>query len=163
MDTGNATRVAIILLFAIAFTMVGSFAPVMYAAYLPQDQIIEKHSFVATDTTTSAGEHHACFDRTVHRPASGETIVELYILSESGDRVEVDSRSSDNYYHPGRDSVLLTMALPEDLRAGTYRYVLVAEMKLANGQVTRSFAFESTTFNVSRGAGVSSESPLADC
>lgn len=144
----NRERIVVILLFAIAFTMMGWLAPVLYATNIPQEQVIEVHDFTAQDTTTDSTEHYVCFDRTAHHAASATTFTELYMLTEDGQRVEIQSSSTDRYFQQGRDQVLTSLDLPDELAEGEYRYVLVAQVDMADGRVERTFAFKSEPFVV---------------
>jgi len=144
----NRYRIVVILLFAITFTLVGTLAPVVYATYVPQDGVIEVNEFTAQDTTTDADAHYVCFDRTVERGTSAEVFTELYMLSEDGQRVEIESRTRDRYFQEGQEEVVTRLELPDNLAEGEYRYVLVAKFDMANGRVTRTFAFRSEPFMI---------------
>jgi hypothetical protein len=138
----------VILLFAITFTLVGTFAPVVYASNVPQEQVIQVNEFTAQDTTTTADQHYVCFDRTVQKEASSEIFTELYLLTDDGQRIEYESPSSSNYFYDGRREVVTPLRLPNDLVEGTYRYVLIAEFELADGRVERTLTFESEPFQI---------------
>jgi len=144
----NRYRIAVILLFTITFTLVGTFAPVVYSSHVPQGQVIQVHEFTAQDTTTTADQHYICFDRTVHEASLAETFTELYLLTDDGQRVEIESRSNDRYFQSGQTQVVTPLDLPDDLAEGEYRYVIVAKFEMANGRVTRTFAFESQPFQI---------------
>jgi hypothetical protein len=144
-------RVAVILLFAISFTVIGWIAPVLYATYMPSDMVIEEHSFSAQDVQPDAEQHYICFDRTVNRPASGQVFTELYLVSD-GDpdsRTEIESRSMERFFQQGRTQVVTPLDLPGDLQEGKYRYLLVVKLDLADGRVERAFTFESQPFIIS--------------
>lgn len=141
-------RIAVILLFTITFTLVGTFAPVVYASHVPQSQVIEVHEFTAQDTTTTADQHYVCFDRTIKEEKSSEIFTELYLLTDDGQRIEYESPSSSNYFYEGRRNVVTPRSLPDGLVEGTYRYVLIAEFELAEGRVERTFTFESEPFQI---------------
>lgn len=148
MTNTNFHRVAIILAFAIAFTLFGTFAPVIYASYAPQDNFMVVHGFEAEDASVDGGQHYVCFDRTVYQPNSGQAFTELYLVSNNNHRVEVDSGTMDRYFQKGRAEVISRFNLPSDLQKGEYRYLLVIEMQLADGRVTRTFTYDSETFNI---------------
>lgn len=154
-------RVVIILLFALTFTMIGWAAPVVYASYTPADQVIEKHSFEAQDTTTQSDKHYVCFDRTVHKQSSGTAFTELYIVGEGNKRVEVESSSMQRFFQEGRTQVITPFTLPDNLREGTYRYLLVIRIELADGRVTRDFAFKSDPFQIEEGPATNTERPTS--
>lgn len=145
----NRSRIVIILLFAIAFTLIGWLAPVMYATYVPQDRVIEQHSFTAENTTITADSHELYFDRTVHQPAAGEMYTQLYVVNDNGHRIEIDASSSDHYFEEGRTNVVSSQKLPDNLEPGTYRYILVVKLDMVEGRVERTFTFESETFIIS--------------
>jgi len=144
----NRSRIIVILLFAITFTLIGWVSPVLYASYVPQGEIIESHEFIAQDTSTTADQHYICFDRTVQQASAADTFTELYMLDSDGNRIEVTSNSDKQYFQQGRTSVITPLDLPDDLAEGEYKYMLVAQFDLANGRVERTFAFESETFVV---------------
>jgi len=141
------------VLFAILFVTVGWIAPAAYAAYAPPSQYMEVHNFYAQDATTTADSHLVCFDRTVHHGQSGKVFTELYLVNGDGSRtVEVDSRTMERYFQDGRRAVETPFRLPEErLEAGEYRYLLVVQMQLAQGRVTREFEYTSASFNVTEG------------
>jgi len=142
----NNSRIIVILMFAITFTLIGWISPVLYASHVPQDQVIEAHEFTAQDTTPDADQHYICFDRTVEQASAAETFAELYLLDRDGNRVEIASQSEYRYFQQGRERVVTPLQLPDDLAEGEYRYVLVANFNLADGRVERTFAFESEPF-----------------
>jgi len=141
-------RLHTVILFSILFITIGWIAPAGYAAYAPQDQYIEAHEFDAQDATTSADSHLICFDRTVRTGYTGTAITELLIVSDDGDTIEVDSRTMERYFQAGHRSVKARFPLPEYLEEGEYRYVLVTELRLAQGRVQREFTFHSETFRI---------------
>jgi len=144
--TQELLRIGIILLFIVTFTIVGTFAPALYASYAPSESFIEVHSFTVSDTSTSAEVHHMCFDRTVHKETTGTVFVEMYLISDSGNRTEIYSESQEHYFQQGRTEIREEIVLPDSVEEGRYRYVRVYRMQLANGFVTREFVFHSDTF-----------------
>lgn len=153
----NLTRLAVILLFTVTFTLIGAYAPVVYATTVPADNVIEVHSFDAQDTTTNSDAHYVCFDRTVNHGASVLLFTELYLLNDNGNRVEIDSQRIYRYFQQGRQKVVTPMSLPERLQEGTYRYVVVAKMNMADGRVIREFSSQSTKFNITDGPPIDPE------
>lgn len=146
-------RIAIILLFALTFAMIGWLSPVLYATYVPQDQIITVHEFTAEDTTTASDYHYICFDRTVKSGAAADLFTELYLVNENGERIEMESETIRRYFQSGRDTVVTPFDLPEEtLVEGEYRYLLVVQMDLADGRVTRDFTYTSDKFNITDGS-----------
>lgn len=144
----NLARIAVVLLFALTFTFIGWTAPMIYASYAPQSQIMEVQEFSAQDTSVSADQHYVCFDRTSHRGASGRIFTELYLVDGDNDPVEVDSNSIRQYFQKGDERIITSFELPQNLRAGEYKYILVIQMELADGRVTRNFEYESNTFTI---------------
>jgi len=144
-------RIAVILLFAMTFTLIGWVSPVLYATYTPDNQVIEAHSFTAQDVNPEAEQHHICFDRTVYQQSSGQVFTELYLVSDGDpdNRTEIESRSMERYFQGGRATVETPLDLPEQLEEGTYRYLLVIQMDMADGRVERLFTFESEPFMAS--------------
>jgi hypothetical protein len=148
----NIARLAIVLLFAIAFTFIGVSAPVIYASYVPQDSVIEEHSFTAQDVSPEADQHFICFDRTVHQPSSGQVFTELYLISDDHPdaRTEIESKTMERYFQRGRSKVVTPLNLPNELQQGTYRYLLVVKLDMADGRVERAFTFNSEPFTISK-------------
>ena len=142
---GNAQ---IVLLFAILFVVVGHFAPVAFAAYAPQSHYVDVHEFSAQNTTTASDTHLICLDRTMESGRTGTAYTELYLVTEDGTRVEVDSNTMERYFQGGRHHVKTEVSLPNNLQAGEYKYMLVIKMDLAQGRVAREFAFTSQKFTI---------------
>jgi hypothetical protein len=137
------------VLFAILFVTVGWVAPAAYAAYAPADQFIEAHEFSAQDASVDSESHLICFDRTVENGRSGKVFTELYLLNNDGSRtVKVDARTMEQYFQDGTRAIETPFPLPEHLETGEYRYLLVVQMELAQGRVTREFEFQSEAFNI---------------
>lgn len=149
----NLARVAVILLFAMTFTLIGWLSPVLYATYIPTSEVMEVHGFEAQDATTDAKEHYVCFDRTVHKPATGKVFTELYLINGDGKRVEVESGTVQRYFQGGRTEVITPFELPNNLQTGEYQYLLVIKMELADGRVTRTMDYTSEPFTISEGSG----------
>jgi len=142
-------RIAIILLFATTFTLIGWLSPVLYATYIPSDQIIEVHDFEAQDTTTNSEQHYLYLDRTITKDRPGKVFTELYLINSNGrQQIEVDTEATDRYFQSGRTEVAIPYTLPENLQEGEYRYLLVIKMELADGRVTRTMDFESSKFEI---------------
>lgn len=149
MKENTFAQIAVVLLFAISFMVIGVTTPVLYASYAPQDNFIKVHSFDAQDAGTGASSHYICFDRTINHPTTGTSVTELYLVNGGDERIELDSQSEARYFQDGRQSVITPIHLPDNLPEGEYRYVMITELKLADGQVERSFSFRSSTFTVS--------------
>ena len=148
----NMNRAFIAILFALLFITIGWVAPVTYAAYAPQDHFIEQNEFVAEDATTEDSSHMVCFDRNVKQPTSSELFIELYLVNgETGNQIEVDSRTRDRYFQEGQTVVETDFTLPDHIEAGTYQYMVVAKVELAQGRAQREFIFESEKFNITEG------------
>lgn len=143
-------RLTVILLFIVTFTVVGWASPALYASHAPEDHFIEVHGFEAQNTTTSADSHLICFDRTSHQSASGRVFTELYLVDdESGEqRTEIGSMTMDRYFHQGNQEVVTPLEMPDNLVEGDYKYLLIVRMELADGRVTRDFAYTSETFTI---------------
>lgn len=135
-------------MFAGVFISIGWIAPIAYASYAPADHFIESESFDTANTTLDSETHSACFERTVHREAAGEIFVELWLVPENGERIELQSISEDKFFSEGSEVIKMDISLPDTLLPGEYRYERVHVMELANGQVQRSFSFESDTFTI---------------
>lgn len=147
----NAARIGVILLFAMTFAVIGWSAPIIYATYVPSEEIIEVHSYEAQDTTTNSNEHYVCFDREVDEGTSANVVTELYLLSNDGERIEVSRSTDETYFQEGRERVVVPRQLPNDLQSGEYRYVVVTQIDMAAGQVTRELSFTSDPFMVTEG------------
>jgi hypothetical protein len=160
----NKYRISVILLFAIAFTLFGTFAPVLYASNVPQNQIIEVDKFTAQNTTTTASQHHICLDRTVHTKSIATTVTELYMIDENGTRIQVSSNTEIDYLHSGNNNIIQTLSLPDNLIEGEYKYIFVANVELADSRVKRTFTFESEPFKISDDINVTTrEEVIENC
>lgn len=152
MTNQASTRIIFILLFALLFTTVGWAMPVIYASYVPADEVVEVHSFKAENVSTPSTHHSVCLNRTVHNPSSGESITELYLIQEGANqKIDISSKDMDRYFRKGQNTVVTTSELPESIEPGKYQYLLVIRMEMANGRVTRDFVFESEQFTVESG------------
>lgn len=148
----SLSRAQLMVLCAILFITVGWLAPVAHASYAPQESFIEVEEFSTNDATLSDGVHEAELTWTVKQTSTGRSYTELYLVEERPDeqnRVNVESMRES--FSEGTRSVTLSHELPADVTEGTYKYILVVRMELANGRVTRTFQFESETFTVSEG------------
>jgi hypothetical protein len=56
---------------------------------------------------------------------------------------------------------LTSFELPDELEAGEYRYILVIELEMSDGRVTRALTFESDTFQITE-REIETE-PVTDC
>lgn len=142
------TKAHLIILFVILFMSVGWIAPAAYASYAPQDSYIEVHEFSAADTTTTAESHAVCFNRTVEDPRTVSVLTELYLIDGNGDRLEVESRRTEEYFEEGELTIVTDIPLPDSVVPGEYRYIMVAEVDLAQGRITRQFEFTSNKFTI---------------
>lgn len=149
MDKNIVVHITVALLFAIAFSIIGWTAPVLYASHAPSENFIEVNDFTAQDASTEALSHYICFDRTSRQSASATIFTELYLVADDGTRVEVEAKTfDDDFIEKGRKTVAKRMTLPPDLEEGTYRYLLITELSLADGRVERAFTFESEPFEI---------------
>jgi protein-tyrosine phosphatase len=112
--------------------------------------MIDVHEFEAEDTTVNADEHNICFDRTVRNGVTAEVVTDLYLINDKDQRVKVDSNKENRYIQEGNKEVIIPYELPDGIVVGEYRYIMVTEVELANGRVTRAFEFESKPFTVSK-------------
>lgn len=136
-------------MFALTFAVIGWVAPVLYASHVPSSEIITVHSFTAQEVNPDASEHYICFDRTVRRPLSGEVFAELYLIHGEDGRVEVQSTTMDRYFQEGRSTVITPLPLPTVIEEGTYRYLVIMRLEMADGRVIRTITTESEPFIVS--------------
>lgn len=141
-------RVIVSLLVAIAFTLIGWGAPMLYSTYAPEDQFIEVHNFEAQDAQPSSEHHYICFDRTVHEPSSATVYTELYLITDDGHRIEVGGERMKRYFEEGRQRVVTRLSLPEGLEPGEYQYALIVQLELSDGRIERDFQFHSGKFNI---------------
>jgi hypothetical protein len=143
-------RIIVVLLFVIAFTLIGWISPVVYATHVSNDALIEGHDFEASDATVTDNSHIVCFNRTVHYSSPGITYSELYLVNDNGDSIETKLTTNVNrrYFESGHNTVLTSFELPDELEAGEYRYILVIELEMSDGRVTRALTFESDTFQI---------------
>lgn len=148
----NLARIAVILLFAMTFLLVGVTAPALHATYVPEDQIINVHSYEAQDTTINSEVHYICFNRTISQDRSADMIMEMYMVNDEGSRIEIESNKFENFFEAGTERVVTPRPLPEaEIVPGTYKYVAIAEIDMANGMVTRTVTFTSGSFSIERG------------
>jgi len=153
-------KVIVSLLVAIAFTLIGWGAPMLYSTYAPEDQFIEVHNFEAQDAPPSSEHHYICFDRTVHEPSSATVYTELYLITDDGKRIEVGGETMKRYFEKGRQRVVTRLSLPEDLESGEYRYALIVQLELSDGRIQRDFQFHSSKFNVTPNADTPKSSAI---
>lgn len=145
--TLNSTELTV--LFAILFVIVGYVAPLAFAAYVPTDYYVEVNGFEAESVPETAESHNVCLDRDVRSDQTGTVFTELYLVDgDSGERIEVGSMSSREYFEEGDYTIQETMDLPEKVQPGTYRYVLVIQITPAQGRVTRNVEHTSNTFTI---------------
>ena len=145
-------RAHLIILFAILFITIGWIAPAAYASYAPQGHFITVDEFSAENVTTDDTRHTVTFKRTVNNPSTATVFTELYLVTESGERVEVGSRTLERYFQAGNTSVKSEFPLPNTIDKGTYRYLMVVEMDLTQGRIQREFVFLSDPFTVAEPA-----------
>lgn len=156
--TETLTKVAVALLFAVAFAVSGAVLPAMYASHAPDSRFLEVHDFQAQDTHSEAGAHYVCFDRDVKRGAIGTVDLNLYKVSgPTGFTGYVSGGASageetTRYFQEGHHKIIRPVPLPERIEEGQYRYLLVIKLELANGEVTRQFTYRSNTFKVTEDA-----------
>lgn len=156
--TSKLTKIGVALLFAVTFSVAGVVIPIMYASHAPDDRFIDVHDFEAQDAHPDDDAHYLCFDREVKRGATGTVDINLHrVEGPSGFSGYVDGGVSDadashRYFQEGHHKIIRPVPLPNDLREGEYRYVLVIRLELANGDVMRQFTYHSNTFNVTESA-----------
>ena len=149
MERRNSHQLTVICLFAVLFMLIGVYAPVVYATYMPQGQIISVNEFQAEDVTTGDDTHYLCWNRTMQNDRAVSVQSELLLLSEDGRTIEVDQQSSQQVFEEGQQSLLIEMDLPNDLVAGEYRYRFIVSIEMANGRVERNLFIDSKPFTVS--------------
>lgn len=147
-DHTGLMRIVVILLIVITFTTIGWISPVLYASHAPADHFIDVDGFEAQDTTVNSDSHLICFDRTVYSSTSGKVFTELYLVNGENERVEVASETMTRYFQAGDHKIVTPIELPPNLAEGEYQYLLVIRMNLADDRITRDFAYESNTFNI---------------
>lgn len=143
-----SSRILVVLLFASLFMFVGWAAPMLFYTHAPQGYFVEEHDFHASNATIGDDSNTMCFDRTFHQRSYGTVFVEMYLVADNGEKIEVYSTNNDRVFQEGRRTVSETVSLPPDIYAGTYRYERVYRMEVANGQIDRTFVFESDRFYV---------------
>lgn len=164
--TETKDRAIIIVLFAITFMVIGWISPLLFATYAPPGMIIESHEFSAQNATVDSEQHYVCFDRTVHRPAVGQTFTELYLITDnstSTERIEITFDTSTRYYQDGHAKVITPLELPDNLKEGEYKYLLVVKMQLADGRVERPFTFQSEPFYIKDNVSTTNSSQEVQC
>jgi hypothetical protein len=133
--------------FAAIFILIGTFAPVIYASYIPSSTIIEVQRFEPTDATVNDEFHTICWDRKSGdtRPANIRT--ELILLSENGEK-EIAITERNDIIEEGEKEISIRMRLPDRLQPGTYKYNAIIEVQLADGRVERTFTSVSEEFTI---------------
>lgn len=160
----NSYRIVVILLFAITFTLAGTFAPVMYVSIAPDSNFIEMHRFDVEDTHVEADSHEICFNRTVHNPSDADITVEMLMLKDDGSIVEKDSFEVDAYYQQGTEEVVVTREIRTDnLEPGTYQYIQSSKLHYYNGRATKEFEFTSEEFTVYESEKDVAENGTGEC
>lgn len=152
----NIGRFFIIVLFVLAFTTIGWLAPALYATYAPQDTFIEENEFIAPDTTVEASEHIVCFDRDIHQDSAVGVIMEMYLVPEDGAPIRILTTEETQYFQQGTYTELIIVDLPENIDEGEYHYQRIYRMELVNSRVTRTFTFNSNTFEITNSTGLQS-------
>lgn len=143
------SRAQLMVLCAILFIMIGWIAPIAHASYAPQESFIEVEQFSTEDATLSDDIHNAQLTWTVKQTSTGRSYTELYLVEDGAteeNRVSVESMRES--FSEGTRSVTLSHKLPDDVSTGTYKYILIVRMELANGRIVRTFQFESETFKI---------------
>ncbi len=148
MYTKNFRTLVLVTLFALLFSVVGWFAPALYASYAPQDHYIEAGNFTVQDAQATDSEHVLCFERTIHKQSVGEVFTELYLIADDGSRVEVTSSKEEQVFQEGTRIIEVHTNVPPDIEPGEYRYERVYNMELANGRINRQFTFVSERFTI---------------
>jgi hypothetical protein len=143
----NFKTVTIMVMFATFFILVGTYAPILYATTIPSDQVIEVDTFEPTDTHVDEEQHLVCWERDVSEDRAANIRTELILLS-SDTNIEIDRTVRKDIIEKGDKSLKIESDLPEDIKAGTYRYNAIITVELANGRVDRSFEYQSETFRV---------------
>jgi hypothetical protein len=133
--------------FAAIFILIGTFAPVIYASYMPASEIIEVHRFEPTDTTVDSEFHNICWERDSGDTRAASIRTELILLSNNGER-EISRTVRDDILEEGQKTITVRANLPENIEAGTYQYNAIIQVQLAEGRVTRTFRFVSEKFHV---------------
>jgi hypothetical protein len=145
--TLNCTQLTVS--FAILFIVVGYVAPLAFAAYVPTDYYLEVNDFQAENVEVTDNSHKLCLDRDVRTDQTGTVFTDLYLVDgDSGERIEIGSMSSREYFQEGDYTIKQTMDLPEKVQPGTYRYVLVIQIRPAQGRVTRQVKHTSDAFRI---------------
>lgn len=145
----NTQSIALVLTFAVLFTVIGFAAPVLYLQAAPQSSFVTVHDFSVQDSHVGADEHTLCFNRTVKRPADADITVELSLIRDDGVRVEKDSFNVDAYYQQGQDNVQVKRNVRDpDLTPGTYQYLHRVQLTYYGGWVEKEFTFVSDEFTV---------------
>lgn len=146
------TQVHLAILFAIVFISIGWVAPLTYATYAPDDRFIEVNEFSAQNATLADDSHQVCFDRDVKAGTSAQLFTELYLVSGNDTLTRVDSKTIDTYLRQGDTTVRMNFDLPDNVRIGEHKYLLVVKMDLANERIVREFQFESEPFQIAENA-----------
>jgi hypothetical protein len=149
-------------IFATAFILIGTLAPVLYASYLPQSNIIEVQKFQPTDTTIDNEYHTICWERDSDKNRAAHIRTEL-ILFSSDSQTEISTTSRNDIIEKGDKTINIRQPLPDNLLTGEYQYNAIIELELANGRVTRTFTFESEKFTIHHNKTQPPQQPTKNC
>jgi len=133
--------------FAAIFILIGTFAPVIYASYMPASEIVEVQRFEPTDTTVDSEFHNICWERDSGDTRAASIRTELILLSENGE-TEISRTLRNDILEEGEKTIAVRAELPENIKRGTYEYNAIIQVQLADGRVTRTFTFVSDTFHI---------------
>lgn len=140
-------RLQTIVVFCIAFSVIGWTAPIFYATYVPSGHYIDAVELEAGDTTIDAEEQTVCFTRDVKYSTAGVVINKMVLLQDDH-REHISQNNVKTYFHAGHDTVKLTLDLPENLEPGEYQYLVAISFTVQNGFVERDVQIQSNTFTV---------------
>lgn len=86
--------------------------------------------------------------------------MEMYLLTEGGERHEVHTGEFPTYFED-RDVVSYEQPLPQNglLEPGKYQYVMIVDIQLANGRVSRIFTWVSDEFYIKSVGANTTEGP----
>lgn len=134
-------------IFSIIFIVIGVFAPIIYASYVPGSHIIEVQRFEPTDTTVDSEFHNIHWERDSGHTRAASIRTELILLSDDGE-TEISRMERSDILEKGQKTINVRISLPDNLETGTYKYNAVINVQLADDRVTRTFTFVSDKFQV---------------
>lgn len=158
----NYKTLLFMTLFAGVFLLIGTFAPVLYATYVPASEIIQVDTFEPSDTSVGQESHIICWQRQTDENRAADIRTELILISEK-ERIEIDRTTRQDIIEKGDKTIRIRMELSDNIKSGEYRYNALITVELANDRVERQFLYQSETFTVYENESVAPNDTILAC